>query len=188
MKATLLNSTQALGNDGYYRTEGQLLQIFKDYGTRAGLSDLAIFLGGALCLPHNNPATTIDGKRSGFIYTSSSPAAEFPFSPAGDVTLVSPYGKEGRTVPQTRDSGIRPALPPEVTSFITPDKEKKHHKKESLRVVEYGEYPQTIASDSGDLECEFQKKPFTKTGKQYTFDSEAVDAYDKPFNPKKYDE
>ena len=57
-------------------------------------------------------------------------------------------------------------------------------------VVEFGEYPQTIASESvnRDLEQSFSRGQLQTTGKKYTFDGEALDAYDKPFKAKEYAE
>ncbi|MDX2095835.1 MAG: hypothetical protein SFW64_07870 [Alphaproteobacteria bacterium] len=186
MEATILNHNQVFNT--YDDREEKQLQIFKDYGTKTGLSDLAIFLGGRLGLPLRNPDKTSDGQRSGFVYTASSARAEMFTVPIGKVSTVAPTGRETQSDSQSRTCGIRLALPPEVTSSILPDKEKTHPKNQSLRIVEYGEYPQSIAYDSEALEHEFQKQPFVKTGAQYTFDGEAADAHDKPFNPIKYDE
>jgi hypothetical protein len=77
-----------------------------------------------------------------------------------------------------------------VASSIRLSEAKPSRKISGVDVVEYGEYPQTIAEETitRELEQAFSKNQLQKTGKTYNFDSEKRDAYDKPFNAKEYAE
>jgi hypothetical protein len=65
IQATFLTEQQIWGDD---RGNGQL-QVMKSYGTKAGMSDLAIVLGG---LMGNGANKTKDGQRSGIVWSASS--------------------------------------------------------------------------------------------------------------------
>ncbi len=60
MDVTFLTDEQIWG--------GNALQVMKDYGTKTGMSDLAVLLGGALA----SSAKTSDEQRSGYLWSASS--------------------------------------------------------------------------------------------------------------------
>jgi len=68
-----------------------------------------------------------------------------------------------------RHVAARPALPPSEASKITPSAERVIN---GIHIVEYGEYPQTVADKytSDKLERLLKSKSLRPTGKSYTFD------------------
>ena len=175
MEATFLTEKQIWGDD---RGNGQL-QVMKGYGTKTGMSDLAIVLGGLM----GNGAKTSDNQRSGYVWSASS-------DDFGYVRTVHDDGDGYSLVPRERLVGARPALPSSVTSSIKPSEARLTKKIGEVQVVEYGEYPQTIAPENvtKELEQAFSRGQLGTTGKKYTFDGEKHDAYDKPFKAKEYTE
>jgi len=169
---TLLKEEQIWGD--------KALQVMKSYGTKVGMSDLGILLGGAVSKGDN---TTSEGQRSAYVWSASS-------DEDGDVRAVDYYGDRIYNSPSQRLCGARPALPSSVASSIRLSEAKPSRKISGVDVVEYGEYPQTIADESitRELEQAFSKNQLQKTGKIYNFDSEKRDAYDKPFNAKQHAE
>ncbi|MDX2073790.1 MAG: hypothetical protein SFX19_05425 [Alphaproteobacteria bacterium] len=174
MEATFLTDQQIWGDD---RGNGQL-QAMKSYGTKTGMSDLAIVLGGYM-----GSDTTSDNQRSGYVWSASSDGG-------GSVRDVHVVGVRDDGGPRERLLGARPALPSSVTSSIKPSEARLTQKISGVDVVEYGEYPQTIAADnvSRELEQVFSRNQLKATGKKYTFDGEKYDAYSKPFKAKEYAE
>jgi hypothetical protein len=176
MDITFLTEQQIWGDD---RGNGQL-QVMRDYGTQTGMSDLAVLLGGAVS---RSNATTSDGQRSAYVWTAS--------SANGYVRTVIDYGNRHYYDPFIRCLGARPALPSSVASSIGLSKAKPSRKISGVQVVEYGEYPQTIADENITRELNGLSKAQLKkmeTGKTYTFDSKKRNAYDKLFNAKKHAE
>lgn len=58
---TLLKEDQIWGD--------KALQVMKSYGTKVGMSDLAVLIGGAVS---SSNTTTSDGQRSAFVWSASS--------------------------------------------------------------------------------------------------------------------
>lgn len=176
MEATFLTEQQIWGDN---RGNGQL-QVMKSYGTKVGMSDLAVLIGGAVS---SSNTTTSDGQRSAFVWLASS-------SGHGNVSAVYDDGGRDYIAPFKRIGGARPALPSSVASSIRLSEAKPSRKISGVDVVEYGEYPQTIADENitRELEQAFSRNQLQKTGKTYTFDGEKLDAYDKPFNAKEHAE
>ena len=169
---TLLKEEQIWGD--------KALQVMKSYGTKVGMSDLAVLIGGAVS---SSNTTTSDGQRTSFVWSASS-------YEDGSVRAVDSNGDRIYYYPSLRYCGARPALPSSVASSIRLSEAKPSKKISGVDVVEYGEYPQTIADDNitRELEQAFSKNQLQKTGKTYNFDSEKRDAYDKPFNAKEHAE
>ena len=94
METTFLTEEQIWG-DG--RGKGQL-QVMKDYGTKTGMSDLAIALGGFM-----GSDETSDGQRTGFVWSASSDGD-------GYVRTVYDSGDGSSCGPNRRDDGARPDL------------------------------------------------------------------------------
>lgn len=174
IKATFLTKEQIWGDD---QGKGRL-QVMKAYGTKTGMSDLTIVLGGYMSTPK-----TSDGQRTGFVWSASSDGS-------GYVRAVDDNGDRYYNNPDRRGGGARPALPSSVTSSIRLSEAKPSRKISGVDVVEYGEYPQTIAPENigNELEQAFSRKQLRGTGKNYTFDAEKYNAYNKPFKAKKHAE
>ncbi|MFN9114483.1 MAG: hypothetical protein ACK5XN_30855 [Bacteroidota bacterium] len=171
MDITFLKEDQIWGD--------KALQALKSYGTKTGLSDLAIVLGGAIGSDSNK---TSDNQLSGYVWSAS--------SGGGAVRRVRAGGDRDGRYPGERLVGARPDLPSSVASSIRLSEAKPSRKISGVDVVEYGEYPQTIASETVNRELEqvFSRGQLQTTGKKYTFDGEAVNAHDKPFKAKEYAE
>lgn len=156
------------------------LPVMKGYGTKTGMSDLAIALGGLM----GSDYKTSDGHRTGYLWSASSDGI-------GYVRTVRYDGVRSSCVPCKRLGGARPALPSSITSSIKPREARLSRKIGDIEVMEYGEYPQTIAKPDAAKELDglsTDQLEKIKTGKKYTFDDEKSDAYDKPFKAKEYDE
>lgn len=176
MDITFLTDRQIWGDD---RGNGQL-QVMKSYGTKVGMSDLAIVLGA----PVSTSNKTSDNQRSGCVWSASSNGDDFVRCVRGD-------GDRDYYCPDERLVAARPALPSSVASSIKPSEARLTQKISGVDIVEYGEYPQTIADETVTRELkglsEAQLKKM-ETGKTYTFDGEKRDAYDKPFSAKEHAE
>jgi hypothetical protein len=172
IETTFLTEEQILG-DG--QGKGQL-QVMKAYGTRTGMSDLAILLGGYMITPK-----TRDGQRAGIIWSASS-------TQRGSVYTVYDNSVQRYNDPNERNLGARPALPSSVASSIRLSEAKPSRKISGVDVVEFGEYPQTIATEevSEKLEKALTTRKLQATGKKYTFDGEEFDAYNTPFSAKEF--
>ena len=178
MEATFLQEDQIWGD--------KALQVMKDYGTKTGMSDLAIVLGGLM-----GSNKTIDGQRTGSVWSASSDGD-------GDVRTVDNGGGRYDYGPDIRSDGALPALPSSITSSIKPSEARLTKKicDGKVEVWEYREYPQTIVDDTksqgkalkDELERLHKANQLRATGKKYTFDGEKHDAYDQPFKPKEYAE
>jgi MoxR-like ATPase len=81
-------------------------------------------------------------------------------------------------------------LPSSLTSLIRASEASPSRKIGKVQIYKYGKYPQGIADDDTlkSLEAEYNRKNLHSTGKSYTFDSQALNAYKAPYTPKKYEE
>jgi hypothetical protein len=176
MDVTFLTEQQIWGDE---QGKGQL-QVMKDYGTKTGMSDLAIVQGG---LMGTTGAKTSDDQPAGYVWSASS-------YKDGNVRIVYYYGDRYTYVPSRRSVGARPALPSSVVSSIKPSEVRPTREISGVQIVEFGEYPQTIAPENigNELEQEFLRGQLQTTDKTYTFDGEANNAFDKPFKPEEYAE
>jgi hypothetical protein len=142
MEATLLTNREVWGDD---QGRGQL-QVMKVYGTKTGMSDLAVLLGGTVS---SSNTTTSDGQRSAYVWSASS-------SVDGYVRAVYENGDRSSYNPHKRFCGARPALPSSVASSIGLSEAKPSRKisgvaNTEIEIVEYGEYPQTIADETAAI-------------------------------------
>jgi hypothetical protein len=176
-KARFLTDTEIWGDA---RNGNGQLQVMKDYGPKTGISDLAVLLGSEIS---KSNATTRDGQRTGPVWSASSDGG-------GCVRGVHGGGGRDDCYPCWRVLGARPALPSSLASSIRLSETKPSRKISGVDVVEYGEYPQTIADKNTlkGLEQAFSRNQLQKTGKKYTLDAEKYDAYNKPFKAKEHAE
>mgnify|MGYP006894043434 FL=1 len=92
----------------------------------------------------------------------------------------------------TREAAVRPALSASATSKISPSnvREMRFGNGKTVQICEYGAYPQTVAPESisQELEVQYQKNALKPTGKNYTFDSAELEAFDTGFTPRNHKE
>ena len=171
VKATLLKEEQIWGP--------QALDIFKAYGTKVALSDLAIVLGGWL----GSDGVTIEGDRSGYIWTASG-------LDLGLVRTITHAGDKCYYYPNRRRDGVRPILTKFETEQITPDeiKEVVLPNEEKVLVALFGTYPQkSVRSKKNELlEKLYQNKEIKRTKRYFTFDIAGLTQYEIGLVPKKY--
>ncbi len=169
---TLLSEEKIWGDDA--------LDVIKMYGTKVAPTDLAIILGTDM--PYNADRT------------SENDLACWSWSSTGNmgVYCIDPWGNKIRMgLPPRRYVAVRPALSPSEAHKLQPTNRKKGIN--GVEIVEYGEYPQTVADErrSKALEYLYHRRSLRSTGKKYTFDSaeeKGLSEIDTPFKPKSYRE
>ena len=169
MKVTFLREEDIWGNNA--------LEVMQAYGTKVGVSDVAIALGTCMGSGTKNSA----GVASGYAWSASSYDYE-------NVRTVYSYGAKNGNYPNDRRAAGCPALPFSATSLIRPNNVRaiRLANGKTVQICEYGAYPQTVApkSVSQELEAQYQKNALKTTGKNYTFDSAELDAYSTGFTPR----
>jgi hypothetical protein len=134
------------------------LDVIKEYGPEAGFSDLAIVGGGFM---GSEDYETSDGLRAGAYFTASSDEGGY----VGDVGIG---GDAVWLNPDSRKYGIRPVLPPSVTSLIKPEEVRLSRKIGNIELVKYSELPLVITSKkiSEELEGNLQANKLIPTDEQ----------------------
>ena len=169
MKVTFLREEDIWGNNA--------LEVMQAYGTKVGVSDVAIALGTCMGSGTKNSA----GVASGYAWSASSHNYVF-------VRTVYWSGASRSISPNRRLAAGCPALPFSATSLIRPNNVRAMRlaNGKTVQICEYGAYPQTVApkSVSQELEAQYQKNALKTTGKTYTFDSAELDAYSTGFTPR----
>ena len=153
------------------------LEVIQAYGTKVGISDVAIALGTMMGSGTKNSA----GVASGYAWSASSHEIVY-------VRTVDYGGAKDSLYPHSRRAAWCPALPFSATSLIRPNNVRAMRlaNGKTVQICEYGAYPQTVAlkSVSQELEAQYQKNALKTTGKTYTFDSAELDAYSTGFTPR----
>ena len=169
MKVTFLREEDIWGNNA--------LEVMQAYGTKVGVSDVAIALGTCMGSGTKNSA----GVASGYAWSASSYKNV-------NVRTVDLDGAKNCFNPNRRIAAGCPALPFSATSLIRPNNVRAMRlaNGKTVQICEYGAYPQTVApkSVSQELEAQYQKNALKTTGKTYTFDSAELDAYSTGFTPR----
>ena len=169
MKVTFLREEDIWGNNA--------LEVMQAYGTKVGVSDVAIALGTCMGSGTKNSA----GVASGYAWSASSYKNV-------NVRTVDLDGAKNCFNPNRRIAAGCPAVPFSATSKICPNNMKTMRlaNGKTVQICEYGAYPQTVApkSISQELEAQYQKNALKTTGKNYTFDSVELDAYSTGFTPR----
>lgn len=172
VQVTLLTEEQIWGENA--------LEVIKKYGTKVALSDLAIVLGGWL----GSAGTTIEGDRSGYIWTASG------LIDLGLVRTITHAGDLCYYYPNRRRDGVRPVLLKKETDKIKNAKIKKVLLPNDLEVTMavFGEYPQkSVKIKLSDLlEKMYHNLELKKTKRYFTFDTAGLTDYEHPFKPKHY--
>ena len=173
MKVTFLREEDIWGNNA--------LEVMQAYGTKVGVSDVAIALGTCMGSGTKNSA----GVASGYAWSASSYKNV-------NVRTVDLDGAKNCFNPNRRIAAGCPAVPFSATSKICPNNMKTMRlaNGKTVQICEYGAYPQTVApkSISQELEAQYQKNALKTTGKNYTFDSVELDAYSTGFTPRNCEE
>ena len=169
MEVTFLREEDIWGDD--------VLEVIQAYGTKVGISDVAIALGAMMGDGTKNSA----GMASGYAWSASS--VEYVY-----VRTVDYRGARFYSRPSHRTAAGCPALPFSATSLIRPNNVRAMRlaNGKTVQICKYGSYPQTVApkSVSQELEAQYQKNTLKTTGKTYTFDSAELNAYDTGFTPR----
>lgn len=148
--------------------------LLSGYGTRAAPTDLAVLLGCYMTALNDRCHHATDGGLSCCYWVDNSVDYQ-------KAQYIDDLGLRNCMESCERKVAVRPSLCPEEASKISPNKEmiiRGFHK-----IVEYGEYPQTIVDwrTSTMLETLYGLETLHKTGKDYTFDSVDPKDCDKPF-------
>ena len=169
-------------NDFTFLTEEQCfdssrkLEILEKRGTIVPITDFSILLGGYVSddYYYNNGNSLED--RSGWDWTSSD-------DKDNDVRVVRFDGSRTHSYVNRRGGGARPALPYSSIRNIASNGVRG---RDGILEVEYGEYPQKVASKRLQDELEraynYNQSSIRKTGKTYTTDSRKHDEYDEKFS------
>ena len=174
---TLLSEGQIWGNSN----ESQL-EVIRNYGTKAAITDLCVLTGSYLCEDtyyNIDEDKSLTGRTSWF-WTRSDDGDN-------DVRGVYKNGFRFTICRFKRYGAVRPALQSSVIfSKISPNRVSGYNGTEE---VEYGEYPQNAADSrmQNILESEYNRG-MNKTGRSYTFDSVKYNDYDAGFKPVTYEE
>ena len=156
---TFLKKEQIWGEDS--------LDVIKKYGTKVAPTDLALLLG---CYVTSRSGRTSENDLA---CDSWSASLDRYLGIYKRVCYVNSWeGKEDWMFYLcSRNIAARPALPPSEVSKIKPKEVRTL--KSGARIVEYGEYPQTVADKriSRALERLYKLHSLHPTGKKYTFDS-----------------
>ena len=154
------------------------LDVMKRYGTKVAPTDLAVILGGYMT---NGDDRTSENDLTCFSWSASSNGDDY-------VCCVLYNGDKHWVIPDIRKVSARPALPPSEASKISPSIARAGVN--GVQIVEYGEYPQTVAnwSTSTRLERLYDQGYLRCSEKSYTFDSVGLKDYDTSFKAKYFPE
>ena len=169
-------------NDFTFLTEEQYfdssrkLEILEKRGTIAPITDFSILLGGYVSDNyHYNNSNSLED-RSGYYWTSSD-------DKYNDACVITGSGDRYNGNVCRRNGGARPALPYSSIRNISSNGVRG---RDGILEVEYGEYPQKVASKRLQDELEraynYNQSSIRKTGKTYTTDSRRYYEYDEKFS------
>ena len=150
---TILSKGQIFGNEQ--------LNIFKEYGTKAAITDFAILLGGYVSEDHYASSLRKLEDRTGWYWTLTK-------EKYGDVNIVFHGGSILYNSVDSRIGGVRPTL---MASLILDSKIQRVRNEFDILEVQYGEYPQNAVSKELSIILEQNYPNLKQTGKTYTTDS-----------------
>lgn len=169
LEGSLLSANEVWGDDS--------LEIMRDEELRrASLSDLAILLGGLQVKASSYLG--LEDRLCGYYWTASSPNNQTFGSSALTV-----HGDSDETMVgiRCRYVSVRPALSAFETSKISPKHIRNGEEFYGAKTVLYGDFPQSVAENQGELEKLYQTKNLRSTGKVYRFDSTDLRDFDTPY-------
>lgn len=176
IELTLLTVEQIFGDEN----EKQL-EVLKKYGTKMAATDLCILTGCSYERDTIDEDSSLTG-RTAWYWTKS-----WTRSYDNDVYVVNFDGGLEFDEILNFDTTIRPVL--QSSQIFSQIFSSRIHGYNGTEEVEFGEYPQYVASESMQekLAEEF-KNGMSKTGRTYTFDATFHDDDDHSFNPVIYEE
>lgn len=152
------------------------LEILEKRRTIAPITDFSILLGGYVSIDYYYNNSNLLEDRSGWYWTSSD-------NKDNGARVVIFNGDSDDYPVDLRDGGARPALPYSSIRNISSNIVRG---RDGILEVEYGEYPQKVASKRLQDELEraynYNQSSIRKTGKTYTTDSRKYDEYDEKFS------
>lgn len=161
-------------------------KIFKKYGTKAVITDFAILLGGDISDNFYYDNETQLNERTGSYWTNTNTKYEKGYD---DCTLnyVTSKGNIKNKHIKAREIGARPLL---SYSSIRDEVSNLKIREDGLLEIEYGEYPQNVASEiiSNQLEKMYVNRLLQRTGKEYITDSVYFLDTHQEIEPKEHDE
>ena len=171
-------------NKGTFLEENQIfdenaLEVLKKYGTACAITDFSILLGGLVSDNFTNEGNKLKD-RTGCWWTKTP-------DNNNNSRAVNYDGSRDWNYVFLRGGGARPALPYSLIESISSNKVRV---KNDILEVEYGEYPQTIASIeiSRNLENAYKNGVIEISGKEYTTDSIPNNDYSTKLSPKTHRE
>lgn len=155
--------------------ESKKLEILEKRGIISPITDFSILLGGyVIDNYHYNNSNSLED-RAGWYWTSSDVKDN-------EVCVVRDCGSRGDFRVDLRTGGARPALPYSLIRNISSNGVRG---RDGILEVEYGEYPQKVASKRLQDELEraynYNQSSIRKTGKTYTTDSRKYYEHNKKF-------
>lgn len=158
------------------------LEVFKKIGVEAKLTDFDILTGAFICNIsydiRTDEVTYIDNyikDLTGWYWTSN-------VNNNGNVETVSFNGLSGNRYCEGREGGIRPVLYYSSFSEIL-NKANRSFTNNGVLEIEYGYYPQTVASSKLQKELTDNFGKLKKTENTYTIDGISSKEYEKSFLP-----
>ena len=170
-----------LGKEQYFDDK---IDIIKKKGTKAAITDFSILLGGTVFgKMHINRDSTLSGRTGLYCTESEVDGFKEICTILGDGTMME-FPADDPCV------GARPVLPFSSINEIPTNGESGEIKKDKDEVeyVEYGYYPQMVATNQDELERAYQAKELTKSGFSYTTDSKGAYDYGDPFEEQEHEE
>lgn len=166
-----------LGKEQYFDDK---IDIIKKKGTNAEITDFSILLGGMVLdkNKYRKSDTSLLSERTGSYWTRSE-------DKSGKIVV-----SEGYDCVYYRWNGARPALPFSSINEIPTNGESGEIKKDKdgVEYVEYGYYPQMVATNQDELERAYQANKLSKSGFSYITDSKSVFDYGDPFEEQEHKE
>lgn len=172
------NQITLLEQEQYFE-DSQELDIIKQYGTTAAITDFSILLGGIVSNSNYSSDSNNLEDRTGCYWTIS----------ADNEGCVRAVGYDGTRVTYhavVRHIAVRPALPFSSISNAS----KGARGTSGVYEIQYGEYPQQAVDRNfaTTLESEYQARRMQNTGKTYTTDSRIYDDYNSGFQAQQHQE
>lgn len=154
------------------------LEIFKYYGKRTAVTDLAVTLGALMV----SDVKTSEGDLSGYVWTSSPYQNKYTVAVAYD-------GEFSYNYPYIRRHAVRPVIRAKEMPVFGQDRIQLHNKR-FLNVYQYGSFPQDLADpEIGPVLTYFFKKDQLRlTGRSFTFDGVMLNSSNLAFDPLTYPE
>lgn len=154
------------------------LEIFRLYGRRTAVTDLAVTLGALMV----SDIKSSEGDLTGYAWTSSCHKNKYAVAVAFD-------GEFSYNYPYVRRLAVRPVIRAKDMPILGQSRIQLHNKR-LLNVYQYGTFPQDLADpEIGPVLTYFFKKDQLRlTGRSFTFDGVMLNSSNLSFEPLTYPE